>query len=69
MTPFPLFAAVVFADTPEEHQDCPAPMSVTGNHKHAIGEMMFSYRFMAMDMQGLQSGTESIEQQTFSKTL
>ena len=58
---FLFFAAVVLADTSEEHQDCPAPISVIGNHVHTSGEMMFSYRFMAMDMQGLQSGTDAIE--------
>ncbi len=58
---FLLFAAVVLADTLEEHQDCPAPISVIGNHVHTSGEMMFSYRFMAMDMRGLQSGTGAVE--------
>jgi hypothetical protein len=58
---FLLFAAVVFADTSEEHQDCPAPISVIGNHAHISGEVMFSYRFMMMDMQGLQSGTDAVE--------
>ena len=58
---FLIFAVVVLADTSEEHQDCPAPISVIGNHVHASGEMMFSYRFMAMDMRGLQSGTDSVE--------
>ena len=56
-----LFTSIVLADTPEEHQDCPAPISVIGNHVHTSGEMMFSYRFMAMDMWGLQSGTEAVE--------
>ncbi len=58
---FLLFAAVVLADTSEEHQDCPAPISVIGNHGHTSGEMMFSYRFMAMDMRGLQSGTDTVQ--------
>ena len=58
---FLLFESVVFADTPEEHQDCPAPISVIGNHVHTSGEMMLSYRFMTMDMLGLQSGTDVIE--------
>ncbi len=45
---FLLFAVVVLADTSEEHQDCPAPISVIGNHVHTSGEMMLAYRFMAM---------------------
>ncbi|MCE2399490.1 hypothetical protein J4G08_01240 [Candidatus Poribacteria bacterium] len=40
---FLFFAAVVLADTSEEHQDCPAPISVIGNHVHTSGEMMFSW--------------------------
>ena len=32
-----------------------------GDHGHQTGEVMLSYRFMAMDMQGLQSGTEPLE--------
>ncbi len=58
---FLFFVSVVLADTSEEHQDCPAPISVVGNHVHTSGELMFSYRFMAMDMQGLQSGTDAVE--------
>ena len=58
---FLLSVTVVFAETPKEHQDCPAPISIIGTHVHTPGELMFSYRFMAMEMRGLQSGTESIE--------
>ena len=58
---FLLSVVVALADTPEEHQGCPTPISVIGNHVHTSGEMMFSYRFMAMDMQSLQSGTDSVE--------
>lgn len=32
-----------------------------GDHAHKAGEVMLSYRFMAMDMQGLQSGTAPLE--------
>ena len=32
-----------------------------GDHGHKTGEMMLSYRFMTMDMQGLQSGTATFE--------
>lgn len=58
---FLIFAAVVLADTSEEHQDCPAPINVIGNHVHTSGETMFSYRFMVMDMRDLQSGTDTVE--------
>lgn len=58
---FLLPVAFVFAETPQEHQDCSAPISVIGNHVHTLGELMFSYRFMAMEMRGLQSGTDTVE--------
>lgn len=32
-----------------------------GDHGHKTGEMMLSYRFTTMDMQGLQSGTATFE--------
>ena len=32
-----------------------------GDHGHKTREIMLSYRFMAMDMQGLQSGTTAVE--------
>ena len=41
--------------------DSHAQIGVMGEHGHKAGEMMFSYRFMAMDMQGLQSGTDTVE--------
>ena len=49
------------ADTPKSRPDSHAPIGVMGDHGHKTGEVMVSYRFMAMDMQGLQSGTTSIE--------
>ena len=58
---FLIFAVVVLADTSEEHHECPAPISITGTHVHTSGELMFSYRFMAMDMRGLQSGADAVE--------
>ena len=30
-----------------------APISVMGDHMHAMGEWMVSYRYMTMDMKGL----------------
>ena len=49
------------ADTPKSRPDSHAPIGVMGEHAHKTGEVMLSYRFMAMDMQGLQSGTTPIE--------
>lgn len=61
ITIFLLTLSVIMADTPKEHHDCPAPIGVMGEHQHKAGEMMFGYRFMTMDMQGLQSGTDAVE--------
>jgi hypothetical protein len=40
--------------------DAHAPIGVMGDHTHKTGEWMFSYRFMAMGMNGLLDGAESI---------
>ena len=34
-----------------------APISVMGDHMHAMGEWMVSYRYMTMDMKGLLKGS------------
>lgn len=38
--------------------DAHAPISVMGDHTHHAGEVMLSYRYMFMSMQGMQSGTD-----------
>lgn len=50
-----------YADSPSSRPDSHAPISVMGDHAHKAGEVMLPYRFMAMDMRGLQSGTTSLE--------
>jgi len=37
-----------------------APIGVMGDHTHEVGEVMFSYRYMVMDMDGLIDGSDSI---------
>ncbi|CAL2103998.1 Transporter [Tenacibaculum sp. 190130A14a] len=37
-----------------------APISVMGDHYHHKGEVMFSYRFMYMNMEGLLKGSETV---------
>ena len=41
---------------PDEH----APISVMGDHTHAKGGWMVSYRYMHMDMDGMRNGTDRI---------
>ena len=50
-----------FTDTARGRPDSHAPIGVMGEHGHKAGEMMLAYRFMAMDMLGLQSGTDAVE--------
>lgn len=42
------------------HANTHAPIGVMGDHLHAKGEWMLSYRFMRMDMHGNQQGRERI---------
>jgi hypothetical protein len=44
------------ASRPDGH----APITVMGDHMHAMGEWMVSYRYMTMDMNGLLKGSDSV---------
>lgn len=48
------------ASRPDGH----APLSVMGDHVHHKGEWMFSYRYMDMNMEGLQSGNDEVSRET-----
>ncbi|GAB5465912.1 MAG: hypothetical protein Kapaf2KO_13480 [Candidatus Kapaibacteriales bacterium] len=48
-------------DTKITRADSHAPISVMGDHYHKSGELMFSYRFMNMQMKGVQSGSDNID--------
>ena len=37
-----------------------APISVMGDHMHAMGEWMVSYRYMSMEMEGLLKGSKTL---------
>lgn len=37
-----------------------APISVKGDHTHGKGDIMFSYRFMSMNMDGMQDGSSEL---------
>ena len=60
---FLFFSAVtfLFADTTTSCPDSHAPIGIIGDHAHKSGEMMLAYRFMAMNMQGLQSGNTVVK--------
>ena len=46
-----------------------APIGVMGDHMHARGEVMFSYRFMRMDMAGNRIGTSDVSPDTIATTV
>jgi hypothetical protein len=50
---------------PDDH----APIGVMGDHRHAAGEWMLSYRFMRMDMAGNRVGTDSISPEAIATTI
>jgi hypothetical protein len=42
--------------------DSHSPIGVMGDHRHEAGEMMLSYRFMYMMMEGSRDGTDALEE-------
>ncbi|MEM0928631.1 MAG: transporter [Pseudomonadota bacterium] len=57
--------ASLFTLTPAHAHDGPhaadhAPIGVMADHRHEKGEVMFSYRFMRMDMDGNRDGTDQL---------
>ncbi|MEO0464713.1 MAG: transporter [Pseudomonadota bacterium] len=46
-----------------------APIGVMGDHRHSKGEWMISYRFMHMDMAGIQIGTDSVTPEQVATTV
>lgn len=46
-----------------------APIGVMGDHTHNKGELMFSYRFMTMTMEGMRDGTESLSSDDVTGTM
>ena len=43
-----------------ERADSHGPIGMMGDHTHNIGELMFSYRYMQMEMDGIRDGTSSL---------
>ncbi|MDY7098120.1 MAG: transporter [Pseudomonadota bacterium] len=46
-----------------------APIGVMGDHRHGKGEWMVSYRFMHMDMAGIQIGTDEVTPEQVATTV
>lgn len=67
MLSFSVSGVVVFANgthtsapTASPRPDSHAPLGVMGDHAHGAGELMLSYRFMGMAMDGLLDGTDTV---------
>ncbi|GJL63977.1 MAG: hypothetical protein NPIRA04_26310 [Nitrospirales bacterium] len=43
-----------------ERADSHGPIGMMGEHTHNIGELMFTYRYMQMEMDGIRDGTSSL---------
>jgi len=57
-----LFALPLHAqDWTSQRPDGHAPIGVMGDHTHGAGEVMFSYRYMYMPMEGSLDGTSAID--------
>ncbi|MEO1041197.1 MAG: transporter [Pseudomonadota bacterium] len=66
--PYGLLLDAAFAhDGP--HAADHAPIGVMADHRHGKGELMFSYRFMRMDMQGSRDGTDQLSLQEIATTV
>ena len=57
------------ADMSSHQHKTHAPIGVMGDHTHAKGKWMLSYRYMHMDMTGNRSGTDRISPDTIATTL
>jgi len=60
-----LFSHPWTAGRPDGH----APLGVMGDHMHAKGEWMASYRYMTMDMDGLLRGSNTVSSSTLLGTM
>ena len=56
-------------DLPPLRADGHAPIGVMGEHRHKTGEVMLSYRFMHMDMQGNLIGDDNVSPTTIATTV
>jgi hypothetical protein len=61
---------VVEADSGEiNHASTHAPIGIMGDHVHEKGEVMVSYRYMNMNMQGSRLSGEAISENTIVTTI
>ncbi|MEM6550162.1 MAG: transporter [Pseudomonadota bacterium] len=70
----PLVGAALVATGASAHDsgiraDGHAPIGVMGDHMHEAGEVMFSYRYMNMQMEGSRDGTDELSPETIVTTV
>ncbi len=65
----PAFAHPDHDDDDDLRADGHAPIGVMGDHRHEAGEIMFSYRFMTMEMDGNRVGTDDISPLEIAQTV
>lgn len=56
-------------DSTAPHAMDHAPIGVMADHRHKKGEVMLSYRYMTMDMDGLRNGTDQLSPETIATTV
>ena len=56
-------------DSTAPHAKDHAPIGVMADHRHKKGEVMFSYRYMTMDMNGSRDGTNQPSPETIATTV
>lgn len=56
-------------DTTAPHAMDHAPIGVMADHRHRKGEVMISYRYMTMDMDGSRDGTTPLSPETIATTV
>jgi hypothetical protein len=56
-----LAASPAAAQWSASRADSHAPIGVMGDHRHEAGEVMLSYRFMYMNMEGSRDGSDAID--------
>lgn len=64
-----LFAVMPVAAHADNRPDSHAPIGVMADHTHKAGQVMFSYRFMHMDMGGSRIGADSVTSDTIATTV
>ncbi len=68
-----IIGALIFASTSvvaeHKHPETSAPIGIMGEHDHEKNGVMFSYRYMNMEMDGNRSGTKDLSPEEIATTI